>query len=101
MDAYETIKYQQMNLGEGHASDIVILLPTKRMGMAAVDAFKKRNIEVNHVFEHDEQVKYHRHKKAFWLGDSRLKISTIHSFKGLEALHVIMLIPKKCVKMRI
>lgn len=95
MDAYETIKYQQMNLGEGHASDIVILLPTKRMGMAAVEEFKKRNIEVNHVFEHDEQVKYHRHKKAFWLGDSRLKISTIHSFKGWEALHVIMLIPKK------
>lgn len=95
IDAYETIKYQQMNLGEGHASDIVILLPTKKMGMVAVDAFKKQNIQVNHVFEHDEQVKYHRHKKAFWLGDSRLKISTIHSFKGWEALHVIMLIPKK------
>lgn len=95
MDAYETIKYQQMNFKEGHASDIVILLPSKKMGMAAVEAFNKENIKVNHVFEHDEEVKYHNHKKAFWLGDSRLKMSTIHSFKGWEALHVIMLIPKK------
>ena len=93
--AFETIKYQRINLGEGHASDIVILLPTRNMGIKAVAAFKKQNIEVNHVFEEDEQVKYHHHKKAFWLGDSRLKISTIHSFKGWEALHVIMLIPKK------
>lgn len=95
MEAYETIKYQQINLGEGHASDIVILLPTKNMGIKAVEAFKKQNIDVNHVFEHDEQAKFHRHKKAFWLGDSRLKISTIHSFKGWEALHVIMLIPRR------
>lgn len=95
MEAYETIKYQQIDLGEGHASDIVIMLPRKDMGMAAVEAFTKENINVNHVFEDEKQMKYHRHKKAFWLGDSRLKISTIHSFKGWEALHVIMLIPPK------
>lgn len=95
MDAYETIKYQQMNFKEGHASDIVILLPSRKMGIAAVETFERENIRVNHVFEHDEEVKYHNHKKAFWLGDSRLKMSTIHSFKGWEALHVIMLIPKK------
>jgi len=95
MDAYESIKHQQIDLGEGHASDIVILLPTRKMGMKAVESFKKHKIEVNHVFEVEEQAKYHRHKKAFWLGDSRLKISTIHSFKGWEAIHVIMLIPTR------
>lgn len=97
MEAYETIKYQQMNLGEGHASDIVILTPTRKIGIAAVEAFNKQNIEVNHVFERKDQIKHHRHKKAFWLGDSRLKISTIHSFKGWEAIHVILLIPEKWI----
>lgn len=94
-DAYETIKYQQVNLGEGHASDIVILTPSRKLGMDAVKLFEELNINVNHVFELEEEVKYHRHKKSFWMGDSRLKISTIHSFKGWEALHVILLIPPR------
>ncbi|MGF7118592.1 UvrD-helicase domain-containing protein [Methanobacterium oryzae] len=94
-DAYSVIKYQQRGFKEGQSSDIVILLPTKKMGMTAVKLFKKRGIEVNHVFEVDKQSKYSRHKKAFPSKDSRLKISTIHSFKGWEAIHVIMLIPEK------
>lgn len=94
-DAYSVLKYQQKGYGEGDASDIVILLPTKKMGMIAVKLFERRGIEVNHVFEVDRQFKYGRHKKAFPTGDNRLKISTIHSFKGWEAIHVIMLIPEK------
>ena len=92
--AYTLLKYQQRGFGEGQASDIVILLPTKKMGMKAVNLFKKRNIDVNHVFEED-RTRFSRHKKAFPLEDSRLKISTIHSFKGWEAIHVIMMIPTR------
>lgn len=29
------------------------------------------------------------------MGDSRLKMSTIHSFKGWELMNVILIIPKK------
>ncbi|HML05840.1 MAG TPA: UvrD-helicase domain-containing protein [Methanobacterium sp.] len=94
-DAYSVLKYQQKGYGEGDASDIVILLPTKKMGMTAVKLFERRGIEVNHVFEVERKSKYSRHKKAFPTGDSRLKISTIHSFKGWEAIHVIMLIPER------
>lgn len=57
--------------------------------------FEKSGVEVNHVFEVDKNSKYSRHKKAFPTGDNRLKISTIHSFKGWEAIHVIMLIPER------
>jgi len=64
------------------------------MSIEAVKSFNKNNIQVNHVFETDDQAKFHRNKKAFWLGDSRLKISTIYSFKGWEAIHVIILIPE-------
>jgi superfamily I DNA/RNA helicase len=51
-------------------------------------------MEVNHVFENEDEERHHRHKKAFWMGDSRLKISTIHSFKGWEVLNVILYIPE-------
>ena len=94
-NAYETVKSEQLKLGEGHPSDIVILIPNNDRGLMAAKNFIKENIEINHVFEDDHEKKYHRNKKSFWSGDSRLKISTIHSFKGWEALHVILLIPEK------
>ena len=94
-NAYETVKSEQLKSGEGHPSDIVILLPNNDMGIMAAKDFEKNNMEINHVFEDDHERKYHRHKKSFWRGDSRLKMSTIHSFKGWEALHVILLIPEK------
>ena len=75
-------------------SDIVILLPNHKYGQACVAAFKEKNIEANHVFEDNSEAKYHALKKAFWMGDSRLKISTIHSFKGWELLNIILYIPK-------
>jgi hypothetical protein len=79
---------------EGYsASDIVILIPNHKLGKLAVDLFEKMNVKVNHVFEEQSEANYHLHKKAFWMGDSRLKISTIHSFKGWELLNVVLFIP--------
>lgn len=81
---------------EGYSpSDIVILIPNHKLGKEAVQIFREKNIEVNHVFEEDEEVRYHPHKKAFWMGDSRLKMSTIHSFKGWELLNIILFIPER------
>lgn len=95
-NAYKQIESAQLEFGEGHPSDIVILLPTRIMGMEAAEYFDKNlHIKVNHVFEDERESKYHNHKKAFRLGDSRLKMSTIHSFKGWEAMHVILLIPEE------
>ena len=80
-----------------HLSDTVILLPNKNFGFQIVNYFLKKNIPVNHVFEEGEDKKSHRHKKAFWMGDSRLKVSTIHSFKGWEVLNVILFIPSNTI----
>lgn len=78
-----------------HGSDTVILLPDKNYGFECVKYFETtKNMKVNHVFENEEEKRYHKHKKAFWMGDSRLKISTIHSFKGWEVLNVILYIPE-------
>lgn len=81
---------------EGYsASDMVILLPSHKLGKVAVDLFREKQVEVNHVFEEDSEARYHPHKKAFWMGDGRLKMSTIHSFKGWELLNIILFIPAK------
>ncbi len=50
-----------------------------------VERLRKQNIEVNDVFSD-------RHKKSFWMGDSRTKVSTIHSFKGWELKNIILVI---------
>lgn len=77
---------------EGYkASDMVILLPNHKIGMECVNHFESKNIYVNHVFDtENESSRYH--KKSFWMGDSRIKMSTIHSFKGWEILNVVLYI---------
>jgi len=81
---------------EGYsASDIVFLLPEHETGMVAVELFKKMEIEVNHVFDDKKKAKNNHNKRAFWMGDSRLKMSTIHSFKGWELLNIVLFISEK------
>ncbi|MDW7690436.1 AAA family ATPase [Flammeovirgaceae bacterium SG7u.111] len=71
-----------------HPSDMVFLIPNKEIGTDAVRLFGENyNIEANHVFDR-------KHKKSFWMGDGRLKISTIHSFKGWELRNIVLLIPE-------
>jgi len=76
-----------------HPQDIIILLPTHDEGWSLVNYFNDIKIHINHVFEDDSND--HQHKKSFWMGDSRLKMSTIHSFKGWELMNVMLIIPKK------
>lgn len=90
--AFEILKN---NAEHNHPSDMVILLPDRYFGWKCIRHFELKGIQVNHVFEDDDEKRYHRHKKAFWMGDSRLKMSTIHSFKGWEVSNVIMVIPSR------
>lgn len=89
---YSFLKLQKE---EYNPSDMVVLLPNHNYGTKTVIFFKGKNIETNHVFEDEHEKKFHPHKKAFWMGDSRLKVSTIHSFKGWELLNIVLYIPKK------
>jgi hypothetical protein len=74
-----------------HPQDIVVLVPSHHEGWELVQMFKDKGVQTNHVFE--DENKSHHHKKSFWMGDSRLKVSTIHSFKGWELLNVVLLTP--------
>jgi hypothetical protein len=88
-DAFRRLKKEGYN-----PSDMVFLLPNHVTGMEAVELFRSKNVEVNHVFETETDATYHPHKRAFWMGDRRVKMSTIHSFKGWELLNIVMYIPK-------
>ena len=81
-----------------HPQDIIVLVPTHVEGLSLVEMFdKKSKIKVNHVFDpnHHNENKSNKNKMSFWMGDSRLKMSTIHSFKGWESINVIILTPAK------
>lgn len=71
-------------------SDMVFLVTNHDTGWELVKLFEHKGIDVNHVFEDENQD--HHNKKCFWMGDSRLKMSTVHSFKGWEAKTVILFI---------
>jgi len=75
-----------------HASDMVFLLPNHEIGMRCARHFEKQGISVNHVFEIDGPRSTKRHKVAFWNQDSRLKMCTVHSFKGWECANVVLYI---------
>ena len=91
-EAFEVFKNKFINL---HPSDVVILLPTHEKGMECVAYFaNNKKISSNYVFEEITDNYKKAHKRAFWMGDGRIKMSTIHSFKGWEAQFVILYIPE-------
>ncbi|WP_186292759.1 nuclease-related domain-containing DEAD/DEAH box helicase [Mucilaginibacter corticis] len=85
--------FRRLKKAQYSPSDIILLLPSHKHGQDCINLFKEKGIEVNHVFEDNSEARYHPHKKAFWMGDSRLKMSTIHSFKGWELLNIVLYIP--------
>lgn len=74
--------------------DIVLLVPTHKIGLSCVQLLNKRNIKVIHVFDHRKQDQKSR-KLAFFMGDARVKACTIHSFKGWEGRYIVVGINSK------
>lgn len=72
-------------------ADITLLVPTHRIGLAAVAILESRNFKVCHIFDQTQQEQKSR-KMAFFMGDARMKACTIHSFKGWEARYIIIVI---------
>lgn len=80
-------RVRELHKRGAHPTDIAVLLPDHALGLEFVARMKALGWEVNHVFTSDQQDK--RQKYAFWMGDSRLKACTVHSFKGWEARHIV------------
>ncbi len=78
-------------------TDIVILTPNQSDGWAVAAAFEAQGQAVNHILSADDGHVGRRQrrfrKRTFAPEDERLKVSTIHSFKGWELNTVIVLTP--------
>lgn len=70
-------------------ADLHLLAASHERGLACVELLKQKHIEVCHVFgtTPDETQPL---KHGFWQGDTRLKASTIQSFKGWEARALVV-----------
>lgn len=78
-------------------ADIVILTPNQNDGWAVATALEENNLAVNHILSADDGHIGRRQrrfrKRTFAPADERIKVSTIHSFKGWELHTVIVVTP--------
>ena len=81
---------QQKNLYPDTAHpDIIFITQRDEIGRAFVEKFQQYNVNVLHTFDKDEG-RSRRQKLAFWQGSPKLKATTLHSFKGWEARHLVV-----------
>lgn len=93
-EAYKTFTQEQIaSRRKFKQSDIVILLPKNLMGTELVEFLENKEISCDHIFLSRNGSSW-RNKKISSISDERLKISTIHQFKGWESPNVILLIPE-------
>lgn len=83
--------YENLNGRYGNPSDIVILVTDHKWGRTIADYFKEKNVDSNNIFSNSGRGK----KVSFNMEDPRVKICTVHSFKGWEMKNVLLFIPGK------
>ena len=65
-------------------ADICILTDDQKAGAEVVRLLGEKNIRAVTTFD-DRGVESKRNKMGFWMGDARVKATTLHSFKGWES----------------
>ena len=70
-------------------ADITFLAPNVTVGRSVVEALDKLQIKSVATFSDDIQER-RREKVGFYMGDARIKATTLHSFKGWETSLLVM-----------
>lgn len=65
-------------------ADICLLTDDQRAGAEIVELLRQSGIRAATTFD-DRGVESKQNKMAFWMGDARVKATTLHSFKGWES----------------
>ena len=93
---FEEVRRQMQRLRSDTANpDIIFLTQNNDMGLELVEKCEQAGIRALHTFgQEDQDYKKNeasrRKKLAFFLGDARVKATTLHSFKGWEGRHLIL-----------
>jgi len=69
----------------------ITMLSGKEIGRNLVDLLESKNIHVLHTFAEDQRTSS-RQKRAFFQGSERIKATTLHSFIGWEARHLVIFV---------
>ncbi len=70
-------------------ADICLLVDDQAAGAAVVKLLRTKGIQCVTTFS-DNGVESKRNKMGFWMGDARVKVTTLHSFKGWESRLLIV-----------
>ena len=85
----EEVRRQMQRLRSDTAVPDITFLSGHEMGHALVNEFEQRDVHVINTFGQDDR-ESRRKKLAFFQGDARVKATTLHSFKGWEARHLVL-----------
>lgn len=87
----EAVLDQLRGLQSHAAAADVIFLGGKQVGTQVVNALERLNIRVRHTFDdRQEPGRERRLKREFFQGAERVKATTPHSFKGWEAVQLVV-----------
>lgn len=70
-------------------ADLTLLVDSESMGRKLVRALEKRGIHSIHTFG-DTSEEARSNKVYFFMGDARVKVTTLHSFKGWESSTIVL-----------
>lgn len=70
-------------------ADITFLCDNKSLGYEVVRLLGMKGVRCVHTFDKDEK-ESRRQKVGFYMGDARVKATTLHSFKGWEARTLVV-----------
>jgi hypothetical protein len=75
--------------------DITFLTDSQEFGLQVVGELGKQGVKAVHTFSKDNK-ESRRMKMGFYMGDSRIKATTLHSFKGWETRALVIFIGAFC-----
>ena len=74
-------------------ADIIFLAESQEFGHEVVEKLKEKGINTIDTFDIDSK-ESQRKKMGFYMGDARIKATTLHSFKGWESRAIVIFIGK-------
>jgi AAA domain/Nuclease-related domain len=69
----------------------ITVLTGNELGRGLAVLLESKGVHILHTFDTNKQSS-RRKKRAFFQGDARIKATTLHSFKGWEARHLVLFI---------
>lgn len=88
---FSALRRMMKRLRKDSAFSDVTILTAKELGRNLVDLMESNDIHVLHTFAKDKD-ESRRQKRAFFQGAELIKATTLHSFIGWEARHLIVFV---------